>query len=215
MDDWKNLFLPSTKWSHSVLVPVVAVRTEQQRCTKGCRQYAQVQRTITCGRHYFRIEKRSETKWKGEVNCSSVISGAFPKATLPKENKECFISSPTAWRMHSKILKKKKTNSQKLYVCLQLESDISWRHFCTLPAPKFQEELLPSPPVEQTSETHTLQLPMAQSRIPVPSCSGKMNKTEFKISEQRFSWVFAASWPAFIFGCQLCSFWKWKHTGPV
>lgn len=90
---------------------------------------------------------------------------------------------------------KKKIKKKKLwraYICLQPEAAVGWKHFCTLPTPKFQKELLPAPPVEKTSEVHTLQLPVAQSRSPTPGCSGKMNKREFENREQRFSWVFAA-----------------------
>lgn len=146
-------------------------------------------------------------EWTAEVNFSCVISAAFPKATLPKESKECSISSSTVWRMQSKRRKKKKKkNSEKLYICLWLEAVTGWRHFCTIPAPKFQKALLPSPPVEQTRMVHTLRLPVAQSTSPAPDCSGKMDKTEFKNSEQRFSWVFAAFGPLLFLAVDFAAF---------
>lgn len=56
--------------------------------------------------------------------------------------------------------------------------------------------------IKKTSEVHTLQLPVAQSRSPAPSCSDKMNKMELKNSEQRFPGVLLLLLACFYF-------WPW------
>lgn len=104
MDDWKNThFLLVHNKATVSLSWVVRTRPEQPHNTKGYRKCAQINLTIVCGLQCWngmgekRKRKGEGDDSTGEINCSFIISVAFPIIETEQGMLQLFVQRILEW----------------------------------------------------------------------------------------------------------------------